>query len=101
MLMIIVLFSPSFKNASFVKLLQLCYLGLQIAKRKKKGKPIPVTGRSGLYGCETSRIPHFLDIRLTDGDKIAILKRLPRFTTNPRKIPGTHFCYRLSQPPRP
>jgi hypothetical protein len=32
-----------------------------------KVKAIPVTDRGGLYGCETSRLPHFLDTRLTDG----------------------------------
>jgi hypothetical protein len=30
-------------------------------------KAIPVTGRGGTWDCETSRIPHFLDNRLTDG----------------------------------
>jgi hypothetical protein len=34
---------------------------------KVKGKAIPVTGRGSSQGCETSRLPHFLDIRLTDG----------------------------------
>jgi hypothetical protein len=55
----------------------------------KKGKAIPVTGRGGPHGCETSRLPHFLDNRLTDGGEVS-LTRLPPFT--PRKIPGTHFC---------
>jgi hypothetical protein len=32
-----------------------------------KGKEIPVTGRGGPYGYETSKSPHFLDNRLTDG----------------------------------
>jgi hypothetical protein len=36
----------------------------------KKGKDIPVTGREGPYGCETSRPPHFLDNGLTDGGKV-------------------------------
>jgi hypothetical protein len=35
-----------------------------------KGKPSPVTGRGGPYGCEMSRFPHFLDNRLTDGGKV-------------------------------
>jgi hypothetical protein len=47
-------------------------------------KAIPVTG------CETSRLPHFLDNLLTDGGKFLSLMRRPPFT--PRKIPGTHFC---------
>jgi hypothetical protein len=33
----------------------------------KKRKAIPVTGRGGPQGCETSRLPHFLYNRLTDG----------------------------------
>jgi hypothetical protein len=44
---------------------------------------------------QTSRLPHFLDSRLTDGVKVASLTRRPPFTH--RKIPGTHFCYKLSR----
>jgi hypothetical protein len=29
-------------------------------KSKKKGKAIPVTGRVGPWGCETSRLQHFV-----------------------------------------
>jgi hypothetical protein len=57
---------------------------------KKKGKAIPVTGREGPSGCEKSRLPHFLDNRLTDGGEVVSLTRRPPFT--PRKIPGTHCC---------
>jgi hypothetical protein len=35
-------------------------------KSKKKGKAIPVKGHGGPKGCETSKLPHFLDNRLTD-----------------------------------
>jgi hypothetical protein len=52
----------------------------------KKGKANPVTGREGPQGCGTSRLPHFLDNRLTDGSEFV---SRPPFT--PRKIPGTHF----------
>jgi hypothetical protein len=38
--------------------------------KKKKGNGIPVTGHGGPYGCEMSRLPHFLDSRLTDGGEI-------------------------------
>jgi hypothetical protein len=44
----------------------------------KKKKDIPVTNRGGPYGCETSRLPHFLDNRLTDGSEVVSLKRRPR-----------------------
>jgi hypothetical protein len=35
-----------------------------------KSKAIPVTGRGGLWGCKTLRIPHCIDNRLTDGGKV-------------------------------
>jgi hypothetical protein len=41
-----------------------------------------------------SRLPHFLDNRLTDGGEVSPTRR-PAFT--PGKIPGTHFCWRLSR----
>jgi hypothetical protein len=53
------------------------------------GKAIPVTGRGG-PGCETSRFPHFLDNRITDGGEVVSPTSQPPFA--PRKIPGTHFC---------
>jgi hypothetical protein len=40
--------------------------------------------------------PTFSDIRLIDGGKVVSPMRRPLFT--PRKISGTHFCYRLSRP---
>jgi hypothetical protein len=55
-----------------------------------KGKAIPVTGSGGPYGCETLRLPHFLDNRPTDGGKVVSLMRRPLFT--PRNISNTHFC---------
>jgi hypothetical protein len=58
--------------------------------KKKKGKANSVTGHRGPLGCETLRVPHYLDKRLTDGGKVVSLsagRPLP-----PRKIPGTHFC---------
>jgi hypothetical protein len=60
-----------------------------------KGKAIPVTGRGGPCGWETSRLSHFLDKRFTDGGEVVSLTCRPPFT--PRKIPGTHIC-RLSRP---
>jgi hypothetical protein len=34
------------------------------------GKVMRVTGHGGPYGCETSRLPHFLDNRLKDGGEV-------------------------------
>jgi hypothetical protein len=41
---------------------------------------ILVTGRGGLYGCKTSRLPHFVDNRLTVGGEVVSLTRLQLFT---------------------
>jgi hypothetical protein len=46
----------------------------------KKVKAIPLTGRGDPYGCETLRLPHFLDNRFTDDGEIVSLTRLPPFT---------------------
>jgi hypothetical protein len=46
-----------------------------IKGKKKKGKAIPVTGREGPSGCETSRLPHFLDNQPTDGGEVVSLTR--------------------------
>jgi hypothetical protein len=43
----------------------------------KKGKAIPVTRRGGPYGCETSRLPHFLDNRLTESGEVVSFKCRP------------------------
>jgi hypothetical protein len=57
---------------------------------------ILAAGRGGPYGCETSRLPHLLDSLLTDCCHVVSLTRRQVFTR--RKVPGTHFCYRMSQP---
>jgi hypothetical protein len=41
---------------------------------------IPVTGRGCPEGCETSRLPHFLDNRLKYGGEVVNLTRRPSFT---------------------
>jgi hypothetical protein len=51
------------------------YFGKTVKGKKKKCKAIPVTGREGPRGCETSRLSHFLDNRLTDGDEVLSLTR--------------------------
>jgi hypothetical protein len=41
---------------------------------------IPITGCGGPWSCETSRLPHSLDSRLTDGSETVSLKRRPPVT---------------------
>jgi hypothetical protein len=57
------------------------------SSKKVKRKDIPVTGRGGPYGCETSRFPHFQDSGLTDGGEVVSLTHRRPFTS--REIPGT------------
>jgi hypothetical protein len=40
-------------------------------------KAIPITSHGGTQGCATSRLPYFIDNRITDGGKVVSLKRLP------------------------
>jgi hypothetical protein len=44
-------------------------------------KAIPVSGRGGPYSYETTRLQHFLDNRLTDGDKFVSPTHRPLFTS--------------------
>jgi hypothetical protein len=44
---------------------------------KGKGKTLLATGHGGPKDCETSRLPHFLDNRLTDGGEVVSLMRRP------------------------
>jgi hypothetical protein len=54
-----------------------------------KGKAIPVRGRGGPQGCETLRLPHFIENQLTDGGEVVSLTRLLHFT--PGKISWYSF----------
>jgi hypothetical protein len=45
-----------------------------------KRKAILVTDRGGPQDCETSRLPHFLENRFTDGGEVVRLTRRPPFT---------------------
>jgi hypothetical protein len=55
--------------------------------KEKECKFIPVAGHGGQYGSDTSRLPHFLENRLTDGSEVVSLKPRSPFTS--RKIPRT------------
>jgi hypothetical protein len=57
---------------------------------------MPVTGGGGQQGCETSRLPHHLNNRLTQ-TAVRLSALLTGRPLLPRKIPGTQFCQRLSQ----
>jgi hypothetical protein len=63
---------------------------------KTNDKAIRVTDREGPWCCETSRFPQFLDTRLTDDGEIISLTLQQYFI--PRKIPGIHFCLKLTRP---
>jgi hypothetical protein len=68
----------------------------EILRSKKSNKvKLPQTGRGGVQSCEMLRIPNYVESQFTDRGKVVNLKHRPRFTL--RKIPGTHFCQRLSQ----
>jgi hypothetical protein len=54
-------------------------------------KLYPLTGCGGLLGCEMLRIPHCLNNRLTDGDKVVSRKHRPRST--PQKHLFFYFWY--------
>jgi hypothetical protein len=64
-----------------------------------KCKAIPVTGREGPQGCETSKIPHFLDNRLIDGGKVVSLTRRPPIT--PQEDLWYSFLLAAELPPGP
>jgi hypothetical protein len=61
----------------------------------KTGKTIPVTGREVPLGCETSKLPHFLHNRLTDGGEVVSRTRRPPFT------PRYSFLLEAESIPRP
>jgi hypothetical protein len=59
------------------------HIGFQLNSEKlilHIGKGIPVAGHGGPYGCETSKLPHYLDNRLTDGGEVVSLTCRPPFT---------------------
>jgi hypothetical protein len=64
----------------------ICYTS-QTAVRLSKA--IPVTGHGVPYGCETSRLPHFLDNQFTNGGEVSLTRRPALYSL--RKIPGMHF----------
>jgi hypothetical protein len=65
----------------------------------RQPKAIRVTGREGPYGCETSRFPHFLDNRLTDGDEVVSLTRPPHFI--PQEYSWYSFLLEAESTPGP
>jgi hypothetical protein len=62
------------KSDSFFFFFVIC---VHVINCRVKKKSIPLSGREGPYCCETSRPPHFLDIRLTDDGKVVSFTRRP------------------------
>jgi hypothetical protein len=52
----------------------------QTNHKANKSRDILVTGCGDQLGCETSRIPHFLDTQLIDGGEVVSLMSQPCFT---------------------
>jgi hypothetical protein len=51
---------------------------LNLALSDATKRVIPARFRGDPYICETSRLPHFIDKRLTDGGEVAsLMRRLP------------------------
>jgi hypothetical protein len=69
----------------------------QVYRIKLKGKAIHVTGHGNPYGCETSRLPHFLDNRLTHAGEVVSLKRRPPF--NPQEDSWYSFLLEVESTP--
>jgi hypothetical protein len=55
------------RNTFYIALINLVHYLLNIFSHLFKSEGIPVTGRGVYESSETSRLPHFLDSRLTDG----------------------------------
>jgi hypothetical protein len=75
-----------------------CQRPTKLSSYECKGKAIPVTGRGGPSGYETSRLPHFLDNRLTDGGEIVSLRRRPPF--GPQEYSWYSFMLEAESTPR-
>jgi hypothetical protein len=58
------------RAATMTGFLEFNDLSLWTVSNREEGEAIPVTGHGGPEGCETSRLPHYLDNRLTDGGKV-------------------------------
>jgi hypothetical protein len=65
-----------------------------------KSKVIPVTGRGDPQGCETSRLPHFLDNPLTSGGEVVSLTRRPP-ALNPQEYSWYSFQLEAESTPGP
>jgi hypothetical protein len=72
------------------------HFGLETSYKGKGKAKISLYRPWRRLGLREVEAPTFSDIRLTDGGKVVSPTRRQLFT--PRKIPGTHFCYRLSRP---
>jgi hypothetical protein len=61
----------------------------------KKSRVVPVTGREGPYGCETLRVPHYLDNRQKDGSEVVSLTRRPLFTPKENYLINSWYSFLL------
>jgi hypothetical protein len=66
---------------------------------QQTGKAFPVTGRGGPYGCETSRLSHYLENRLTVGVEVVSLTPRPLFS--PQEDSRYSFLLEAESTPEP
>jgi hypothetical protein len=60
---------------------------------EKERRALPVTGRGGPQVCETSRLPHFVNNRLTDGNEVVSRMRRPSFPSPPQEDSWYSFLF--------
>jgi hypothetical protein len=83
--MFLICLFTTFRGSNFSSLLAIAVKrkvlrGRLAVSQFRKVKVKAIAGREGPWGCETSRLPHFLDSRLVDGGKVVSLTRRPLFT---------------------
>jgi hypothetical protein len=67
----------------------------------KYSKGIPVRGREGPWGCETSSLPHYLEDQLIDGGKVVSPTRRPSFTPQENYLINSWYSFLLEAEPTP
>jgi hypothetical protein len=89
----------AFLNNKIMPLTVSKLLAIGLVMNVQTGKAIPITGHGEPESCETSRLPHFLDNRLTDDGEVVNLTRRPPFT--PKEDSWCSFLLEAESTPWP